>query len=132
MRGLRSKKGFTLIELLIVVVIIGILATVLISRFSGVKGSAYLAHCNTLADQLKLATMAYTASRIDGEVATTVAELTSIDPDLENWELGAEYNNMTVTIANDVATIDHDLITETTNAEVDMITGVVTPASITQ
>ena len=132
MRGLRSKKGFTLIELLIVVVIIGILATVLISRFSGVKGSAYLAHCNTLADQLKLATMAYTASRIDGEVATTVAELTSIDPDLENWELGAEYNNMTVTIANDIATIDHALITETTNAEVDMITGVVTPASITQ
>jgi type IV pilus assembly protein PilA len=131
MRGLRSKKGFTLIELLIVVVIIGILATVLISRFSGVKGSAYLAHCNTLADQIKLATLAYTASRIDGEVATTVTQLGTIDPDLLNWETGAEYNDMTVTIANDVATIEHGLITELTNAQVDMITGEVTPASLT-
>ena len=134
MRGLRSTKGFTLIELLIVVVIIGILATVLISRFSGVKDSAYLAHCNTLADQVKLAAMAYSASRIDNATPASIADMVKIDPDLGYWTGGAEYNNMTVTIAGDpaIATIDHTLITETTKAAINLTTGVVTPASITE
>jgi len=132
MRGLRSTKGFTLIELLIVVVIIGILATVLISRFSGVKDSAYLAHCNTLADQIKLASMAYSASRIDGAEAASIADMVKIDPDLAYWTGGASYNDMVVTIAASVATIDHGLITETTKAAINLTTGVVTPASITE
>ncbi len=132
MRGLRSSKGFTLIELLIVVVIIGILATVLISRFSGVKGSAYLAHCNTLADQIKLATLAYSASRIDGAIPADIAAMTKIDPDLSNWSGGASYNDMTVAVAAGVATIDHALITETTKASVILATGVLTPASLTE
>ncbi len=132
MRGLRSSKGFTLIELLIVVVIIGILATVLISRFSGVKGSAYLAHCNTLADQIKLATLAYSASRIDNAVPASIADMTKIDPDLSNWSGGASYNDMVVTVAAGVATIDHALVTEITKASVILATGVLTPASLTE
>jgi type IV pilus assembly protein PilA len=39
----QSKKGFTLIELLIVVVIIGILASIAIPRFSSTKEKGYLA-----------------------------------------------------------------------------------------
>ena len=132
MRGLRSSKGFTLIELLIVVVIIGILATVLISRFSGVKGSAYLAHCNTLADQIKLATLAYAASRLDNAVPATINDMTKIDPDLTPWIAGASYNDMTVAIAGGVATIDHALVTEVTKASVILATGVLTPASLTE
>ncbi len=38
---MRDNKGFTLIELLIVVVIIGILATVVIPQFSKVRERAY-------------------------------------------------------------------------------------------
>jgi len=114
------------------VVIIGILATVLISRFSGVKDSAYLAHCNTLADQIKLASMAYSASRIDGAEAASIADMVKIDPDLAYWTGGASYNDMVVTIAASVATIDHGLITETTKAAINLTTGVVTPASITE
>jgi prepilin-type N-terminal cleavage/methylation domain-containing protein len=40
--ALRRTDGFTLIELLIVVVIIGILATIAIPKFSTTKGQAYL------------------------------------------------------------------------------------------
>ena len=38
-----NRKGFTLIEVLIVAVVIGILATVAIPRYSGAKDKAYLA-----------------------------------------------------------------------------------------
>jgi prepilin-type N-terminal cleavage/methylation domain-containing protein len=40
---MRNKKGFTLIELLIVVVIIGILASIAIPKFANTKDKAYVA-----------------------------------------------------------------------------------------
>ncbi len=127
MKNLRSSKGFTLIELLIVVVIIGILATILISRFTGAKDSAYLAHANTMAEAVKTAALSYSTSRIEGTAASKISQLQKINPDI-----AATVNNMKLTINAGVLTIDHQKITESTKASVNLTTGAVTPASLVE
>ena len=55
----RERSGFTLIELLIVVVIIGILASIAIPKFSNTKGKAYLAAMKSDLRNLATAQEAY-------------------------------------------------------------------------
>lgn len=123
----RSEKGFTLIELLIVVVIIGILATVLISKFSGAKDSAWLAHSNSMANTVAKAAVAYKSSTVAGTAATKISQLAKIDSDI-----AATVNNMKLTIAGSVLTIDHQKITEATKASVNLSTGAVTASSMVE
>ncbi|MCE5273264.1 prepilin-type N-terminal cleavage/methylation domain-containing protein [bacterium] len=127
MTKIRSNQGFTLIELLIVVVIIGILATILISKFTGAKDSAYLAHSNTMAEAVKTAALSYSTSRIDGAAPTKISQLQKINPDI-----AATVNNMKLTINGSVLTIDNTKITESTKAQVNLKTGAVTPASLVE
>jgi len=127
MKKIRSSQGFTLIELLIVVVIIGILATILISKFTGAKDSAYLAHSNTMAEAVKTAALSYSTSRIDGAAPTKISQLAKINPDI-----AATVNNMKLTINGSVLTIDNTKITESTKAQVNLKTGAVTPASLVE
>jgi prepilin-type N-terminal cleavage/methylation domain-containing protein len=55
----RARKGFTLIELLIVVVIIGILASIAIPKFNNTKGKARLAAIKSDLKNLATAQEAY-------------------------------------------------------------------------
>ena len=71
-----TPRGFTLIELLIVVVIIGILATIAIPRFGGTKTTAQLAVMKSDLRNLATAQEAFFAN--EGEYALSVSELESI------------------------------------------------------
>ena len=55
----RTRRGFTLIELLIVVVIIGILASIAIPKFANTKQQAYLATLKADLRNLVVAEEAY-------------------------------------------------------------------------
>ena len=130
MRSLRSAKGFTLIELLIVVVIIGILATVLISRFTGVKDSAYVAHINTAAERIKTASQAFAAANPAGTAAASLADCQKMDPDL--WT-GANADGLTIDWTKSPVEVTHSKIkTAGIKATVDLSTGTVVAASLTQ
>ena len=54
-----NRKGFTLIELMIVVVIIGILATLAIPRFMEASKKAKIAECKNVIKQLYTLCLAY-------------------------------------------------------------------------
>ena len=56
---MKSAKGFTLIELLIVVVIIGIIASIAIPKFANTKEKAYLASMKSDLRNLATAEEAY-------------------------------------------------------------------------
>lgn len=121
MSSLRSRKGFTLIELLIVVVIIGILATILISRFSGAKEAAYVASINSVAQQVSQAVMGYNTLQTDGDIADDITKVQSIAEDL-----ALSMDQVTLAYAAGVWTVSHSQTTAT--ATVDGTTGQVTAA----
>lgn len=68
---IKSKKGFTIIEIMVVIALIGILAAVLVPKFSGVKDRAKDTGMITNAKMVE----AYVASVIDSYEPSTYADL---------------------------------------------------------
>ena len=72
-----NRKGFTLIELLIVVVIIGILAAIAITKFANTKEKEYLASMKSDLRNLITAEEAYFADSVKYTTALGTAFATS-------------------------------------------------------
>src|SRR5215210_5521226 len=81
MTGQQGDQGFTLIELLLVIVVLGLLATIVVASVGGVTGDAKQSACSADADVLYTATESFFAQRS----ATT---LPSIGSTLDRYELG--------------------------------------------
>jgi type IV pilus assembly protein PilA len=80
MLTMRSRKGFTLIELLIVVVIIGILASIAIPKFHNSKEQAYIASMRSDMQNLATAEEAYYSDHTGIYAANTAALGTAFNP----------------------------------------------------
>lgn len=71
----KKDKGFTLIELLIVIVILGILATVVVFAVSGIRDQGDESACATEKRTLQTAIEAYYAQVGEGSYPETEADL---------------------------------------------------------
>jgi len=72
-----GKQGFTVVEILIVVVVIGILATIVLVAYNGVRESGYdrgtQADINALADQIDLKTLDDQSTPPGGAVSSSTS-----------------------------------------------------------
>jgi prepilin-type N-terminal cleavage/methylation domain-containing protein len=104
-----GKRGFTLIEVLIVVIILGILATLAIPQFTSMVKRARLAEAWTGLGAVRTAQAIYKMEDPDGDYATTMADLAS----LVDFELvGADYihGHYVMTLENVVGDTDFDAV----------------------
>lgn len=100
-----ARAGFTLIELLIVVVIIGILATIAIPKFAATKDKAKLAGVRSDLRNIMTAQEAYWAD------FTTFATLAQLQAATNFTLSGASTGSITATTSGYTATITNSSIT---------------------
>jgi len=101
----KNRAGFTLIELLIVVVIIGILATIAIPKLAATKDKAKLAGVRSDLRNIMTAEEAYWAD------FTTFASLAQLQAATNFTLSGANVGAITPTVTGYTATITNSTIT---------------------
>jgi type IV pilus assembly protein PilA len=111
----RSKKGFTLLELLIVVIIMGILATVAIPQFTTFVDRAGAAEAIHVIGAIRTA-IALEAAETTGTSIAAMADDTAIESTL-NIDLGNpasfDFSTTAITVAGRVVTAGTVTATET-------------------
>lgn len=84
---LRNKKGFSLIELLIVIAIMGVLAVIAFSMFSGVVANSRKKADNTQAGNIQKALVAYIVDTGDARLESLRDDEEGVDiEDGSSWE----------------------------------------------
>ena len=106
-----EEGGFTLIELLIVVLILGILATIVAFAVGAFTSTSAVAACNTDAKTVESAVAAYQATNTGGVVPTSgnLTSATNGGPYLHNWPGNKAYYTISIATVNGAAVVDIQL-----------------------
>ena len=100
---MQGKRGFTLIEVLIVVIILGILATIAIPQFTSMVKRARLAEAWTGLGAVRTAQAIYKMEASDGNYADDIADLASL---VDFEVVGADYIHGNYIMTIESATAD--------------------------
>lgn len=100
----RNDEGFTLIELLIVIVILGILATVVVFAVGGISDRGQDSACDTDRATLEVAIEAYFAKAgnypaLEGDMLTGAYKF--LRSESSNFDVGAGDGTITPTVGGD-------------------------------
>ena len=83
---MRRQSGFTLVEMIVVISIIGVLATIIVTRYSGQTDQAKVAAAKSQVAQIESAVISFHANT--GRLPNSLLELVSKPSDAVNWQEG--------------------------------------------
>lgn len=96
---LKNKKGFSLIELLIVIAIMGVLAVIAFSMFSGVVANSRKKADMTQAGNIQKAIVAYIVDTGDAKLAQLKNDTVTIGGD--TWNTSADWEDVVLALQKD-------------------------------
>lgn len=83
---MKSQRGFTLVEMIVVIAIIGVLATVVVIRYSGQTDQAKVAAAKAHLSQFESAVISFQSQ--NGRLPTSMSELVERPANVSSWPDG--------------------------------------------
>ena len=82
----KRMRGFTLVEMIVVIAIIGVLATIIVTRYAGQTDQAKAAAAKSQVAQIESAVISFQANT--GRLPNSLTELVNKPSDSVNWQEG--------------------------------------------
>jgi general secretion pathway protein G len=90
----KAQRGFTLVEMIVVIAIIGVLATIVVIRYSGQTDQAKVAAAKAHLSQFESAVISFQSQ--NGRLPTSMSELVERPGNAPNWPEGGYLKSRSV------------------------------------